>query len=90
MTVYEAIKQMRELTKQGRSFSFMFMSYSRERQESHGIVEVRNARLRRRNRKEFTRFAEIMEDYLDLDTNETKRFYHPTLMFFNGQKLTLR
>lgn len=80
---------MRELTKKGQSFSFVFMSYSRDRQESHGIVQVNHARLRKRNKTEFNEMAEILEEYLDLDTNEPKRFYHPTLMFFNGQKLTL-
>lgn len=90
MTVYEAIKNMRELTKQGKSFSFTFMSYSRDRQTSHGIVEVRRARLRKRNKTEYNQMAEIMEEYLDLDTNEPKHFYQPTLMFFNGEKLTLQ
>lgn len=80
---------MRELTQVGSSFSFAYMSYSRERQSSHGIVEVRRARLRKRNSIENTRFAEIMEDYIDLSTGEAKRFYHPTLMFFNGEKLNL-
>ena len=90
MTVYEAIKTMRELTKKGQPFSFKFMSYSIERQECHGIVEVSNARLRKRNSTANTQYAEIIEDYLDLDTNQPKRFYHPALMFFNGEKLTLR
>lgn len=89
MTVYEAIKQMRELTKKGQSFSFAFMSYSIERQECHGIVEVSHARLRARNSPKRNQYAEILEEYLDLDSNEPKRFYHPALMYFNGEKLTL-
>ena len=80
---------MRELTKQGKSFGFSFMSYSRERQASGGVVEVRHATLRKRGNVEFNSMAEIMEEYTDIDTQEQKHFYHPTLMTFNGQSLNL-
>ena len=80
---------MRELTQQGKPFSFTFMSYSRDRQKSEGIVEVRRAKLRSRGHLDHNQFAEIMEEYTDLDTLEQRRFYHPTLMTFNGQSLVL-
>ena len=90
MTVYEAIKEMRRLTAAGAFFSFSFMSYSRDRQKSEGIVEVRKAKLRKRGDKKYNQFAEIMEEYLEVDTNQPKHFYHPALLTFNGQKLTLK
>jgi hypothetical protein len=89
MTVYQAIKAMRELTILGIPFSFEFMSYYRSDQSSSGIVQVAKAKLRKRDQVKNNQNAEIMEEYLDLSTNEPKEFYHPSLMMFNGQKLTL-
>ncbi|KAA6312805.1 hypothetical protein EZS27_036325, partial [termite gut metagenome] len=40
MDVYEAIRQMREKSEQGETFSFSFMSYSYERGTSTGVVKV--------------------------------------------------
>jgi len=90
MTQYEAIKEMRRLTAAGIFFSFIYMSYSRERQQTQGIVEVHKAKLRKRGDKKYNQFAEIMEEYLDVNSNEPRHFYHPTLMFFNGQKITVK
>lgn len=70
-------------------FSFSFMSYSRSRQESHGIVEVQHARLKPRAKAAKYENADIIEEYIDLDTGESKKFYQCTLMFFNGHKIEL-
>ena len=90
MTVYEAIKAMRKLTKQGKTFSFAFMSYYRTNQSSSGIVQVPKAKLRKRDLVENNENAEIMEEYLDVDTNQPREFYQASLLFFNGQKLELK
>ena len=89
MDVYKAIKEMRALSAEGIPFSFSFMSFSEDRQTSNGIVEVNRARLRGRPSKKHNKNAEFMENYLDLDTNEPKQFYHPLLMSFNGENLEL-
>jgi len=89
MTQYQAIAEMRRLTKLGISFAFKFMSYYRTKQTSSGIVEVRNAKLRKRDKIENNENAEIMEEYLDLDTNQPKEFYHCNLMELNGIKIQL-
>ncbi|MFY0628574.1 MAG: hypothetical protein JXR07_19915 [Reichenbachiella sp.] len=65
------------------------MSYNRSAQTTEGIVEVRNARLRKKSPMVEYESNEVIEPYLDLDTNEPRRFYHPTLMTFNGQRLNL-
>ena len=80
---------MRRLTQIRQSFSFIFMSYYRSKQSTSGIVEVKRAKLRKRDRVENNQNADVMEEYLDLDTNHAKEFYHCNLMFFNGQKLIL-
>lgn len=88
MTVYEAIAKMRELTKQGQSFSFTFMSYSHYRGETKGIIEVQQARLRPRNRIEHNQYAELQEEYINVKTGEPRRFWHCCLLSLNGQSLT--
>ena len=90
MDVYEAIKEMRRLSAEGTPFSFSFMSCSLSTGTSEGVVNVRHAKLRKRERKEFHCHAEMVEAYLDLDTLECRRFYQPLLMTFNGEKVILQ
>ena len=89
MKLFEAIKQMRELTKAREPFSFSFMSYNATSQSSGGIVEVRHARLSPRTMEAHHQHAEIVEEYVNVDTGEPRRFYQPLLMSFNGQKVEL-
>lgn len=89
MTVFEAIKEMRRLSKEGKSFAFTFMSYDRYRQLSKGIISVTNGKLRTRSLDKYNEMAEFQEEYLDLDTNEPRRFWHCCLMTFNHQPLSI-
>ena len=89
LTVYEAINRMRELSREGKTFSFSFMSYSEEKQTTDGIVEVRNGRLTTKSARSEIQNADLLQPYTDLDVLEPRRFYIPTLMTFNGQKTTL-
>lgn len=88
MTIFEAIHKMRELTKQGQSFSFSYLSYSHATGKSNGIKEVRNATLLMRENIKHNQYAEHQERYIDRDTNEPRRFWHPLLLSFNGHTLT--
>jgi len=90
MDVYQAIKKMRELSGAGKSFQFSFMSFSEDRGSSHGIVEVANARLRKQSTLDQNSNADIMLNFVDLDTNECKMCYQVLLMEFNGVKLELK
>ncbi len=87
MELYAAIREMRRLSKNGESFSFTFMGYDRTRGRTGGIVNVHRARLRNRGKEQYNQHAELQEEYLDLDTNEPRRFWHPCLMAFNGQRV---
>ncbi len=89
MQLFDALKAMRELSERKKPFAFSFMSYSRDRQNSHGIVEVHHARLKPRAKAAKYENADLIEEYVDLDTGESKRFYQCTLMFFNGSKIAL-
>lgn len=88
MTIYDAIKEMRRLSHDGESFAFTFMSYNSTDGTSDGIVEVQHARLMQRESAQHNRHAAEMERYMDLDTMQPRRFWHPLLMTFNGTKLT--
>ncbi len=90
MDLYEAIKEMRRLSAKGEEFSFTFMSYNSSAGISEGVVEVRRARLRKREKSCHHRDAEIVEAYMDLDTMQPRHFYQPLLMSFNGEKVVLQ
>ncbi len=87
MTIFEAITEMRRLSKLGKTFSFTFMSYSLSRGTSDGIVEVHNARLRNRGQIQYNQFAELQEEYINTNTGEPRRFWHCCLLSLNGQSL---
>lgn len=90
MDLYEAIHRGRELSKAGKPFSFSFMSYNSQVGTSEGVVEVRNGRFLSREDKRHHRDAEIVERYINLDTMETRHFYQPLLMTFEGEKVILQ
>lgn len=89
MTIYEAIEQMRALSAKGESFSFSFLSYSYDKNQSQGIVQVPHARLTRQSTKEHNRWADYMLNFMDLDLMETRRCWQPLMLEFNGQELTI-
>jgi len=88
ITVYDAIAQMRAITKEGGTFSFSFMSYSRASQSTHGIISVNKAKLRKAPRTGDKTLNDIMLHYTD-DEGKAKRCYQPTIMIFNGTKCKL-
>ena len=87
MELFDAIRRMRELSRKNETFSFSFMSYNSSAGRSEGIVEVRHARLRARAQDTHHRHAEIIEEYIDIDTGRARHFYQPLLMSFNGEKV---
>lgn len=89
MKVYDAIRQMEELTRVGKTFSFSFMSYSYDKSVSHGPVTVLHAKLLPSNRKERNQFSDYMIRYRDMDTYEDKMCWQPLLLEFNGEQLEL-
>lgn len=89
MNVFSAIDRMRQLSSEGKSFSFSFMSYSYERRRSDGVVHVEHARLRKQSRKENNRFADYMLNFIDMDTMEYGTCWQPLLLEFDGIELEL-
>ena len=90
MDVYDAIKEMRRLSKVGETFSMTFMSCNLSAGKSDGIIHVRKARLLKRPSEKFHKDAEFVERYINLDTGESRYFYQPLLMEFNSNRLILQ
>ncbi|MDR0939908.1 MAG: hypothetical protein LBN29_11285 [Mediterranea sp.] len=89
MTVYEAIAEMRRRSREGGSFSFTFMSYSRDRRSSDGVTRVERARLLPGSDPKANRFADHMLNYVDLDTLERRSCWQPLLLELDGEDLEL-
>lgn len=89
MRLFDAIKEMRRLSKDNIPFSFSFMSYNSSKDSSEGVVFVRQGRLRARESTKFNSQAEGMESYIDLERMEVRQFHQPLLMTFNGEKVTV-
>lgn len=81
---------MREITKEGKTFSFSFMSYNSSNDSSQGVVEVRRAKLRERTKSDSYKNADALIAYYDCDRNEARQFYLPCLMSLNDEKISIR
>lgn len=80
---------MRALTKAGQTFSFSFMSYSREKQKTHGIVTCNKATLRPAPTKNTSEYQDMMLHYVD-DEGNAKHCWQPAIMTFQGIKCELK
>lgn len=89
MKLYDAIAEMRRLSNKGIPFSFTYMSYNSTTGKSDGIINVEQARLVKREDQKYNRNAEDQERYYNLTTGEVRRFWHPLLMFLNGETVKI-
>ena len=87
MTVYEAIHHMRRLSALGETFSVSFMTYSQQRNESHGEVTIEHATLIK-HATDNQGAREHMLTLHDHDTNQTRSCWQPLLLSFNHEPLT--
>lgn len=90
MDLFDAIHEMRRLSKEGVPFSFSFMSCNLSNGSSDGIVEVSKARIIARESAAYHIHADFVERYMDLTTGEPRHFYQILLISFNGQMVTLQ
>jgi len=89
INIYDAITQMRELTKQGENFSIGFMSCDTTRKQSAGFVELPKVRLRSGAGDDAFKNSRHIINYLNVESNIPGRFYQILLMYFNGMKISL-
>jgi hypothetical protein len=89
MTVFEAITDMRQISKEGGEFSFSFMSYSLMKRTSDGPTFISRARLCKQSREDKKEQADNMLNFIDLDRGQFRHCYQPLLMTYKGNLLTL-
>lgn len=89
MDIYSAIRQMKIISDNDGTFSFSFMSYSYDKNISHGVVTVEHAKLIGTSKNENNRYADYMLNFIDMDTLERKHCWQLLLLEFNGQQLEL-
>jgi hypothetical protein len=87
--LFDAIKEMRKLSGEGKTFSFIHATYDRSRQISNGMRKVDNAYLRPAARGDENEFADLKLFYYDLDKRENRNCWQILLMYFNGKKCIL-
>lgn len=90
MDLFTAIAEMRELTRQGRSFSLIFEGYSHSKGTWTGTKRVERCILRQAPNQEQDAFAGMKLYYFDLDTKENRVAWQVLLTHFNDQELQLR
>lgn len=84
MKVYEAVKRMRELSKNNIPFSITFLTCNTTKEESKGVRHVRKCLLRTGLNEQYSDKARSLIGYVNLDTSENKTFYIPLLLRFNN------
>ena len=89
ISLWEAIRQMRMLTGQGKSFSFIHSTYNEDTQESHGFRHVNTARLRPAAREDNIKNADHKLFYFDEDINQPRNCWQLLIMWFNGKRCIL-
>jgi hypothetical protein len=87
--LYQAINQMRMLSQQGKSFSFVHASYNRQTGTSDGIRYVRRAHLRPAAKGDDLDQADLKLFYFDEELQKPRVCWQMLIMFFNDQKVTL-
>jgi len=86
---WDAIDQMRSLTKLGHSFSIAFEGYSKSRRQATGAHRIGRAVLRAAPPTSKDQFAEFKLYLFDLDTSENRVCWQPLVTSFNDQKVEL-
>ena len=89
ITLYEAVKQMRRLTDEGRTFEFIHATYNRDSGTGSGQRLVRRAKLRPAARKDDVSNADFKIFYYDLDAQLPRVCWQMLLLYFNGCKVVL-
>jgi len=87
--LYQAIEEMRKLTKAKKSFSFVHATYNRDTRSTDGIRNVKSARLRPKTSNEEIAYSDFKLFYYDEDQQLPRNCWQPLIMFFNGKKVIL-
>lgn len=89
ITVYQAIKEMREITARGGTFSFTHATYNRDTRKCTGLRQVKRASLRPAAKEEMVKHSNFKLFYFDHYFRENRNCWQPLIMFFNNKKVIL-
>ena len=87
--LYEAIRQMRKITQEEGTFSFVHATLNREKGTSDGIRHVEHARLRSAAKGDDLVNADLKIFYFDESIKEPRIAWQMLIMFFNDKKVIL-
>ncbi|MCX6272211.1 MAG: hypothetical protein NTU44_13525 [Bacteroidetes bacterium] len=87
--LFEAIRQMRILSQEGRSFSMVHSTWNRDTCTSDGQRLVKRARLRPQAKGDEISQADHKLFYFDMDERQNRNCWQVLLMYFNGIRVTL-
>ena len=87
--LYEAIRQMRKITQEGGTFSFVHSMLNREKGTCDGIRHVKTARLRTAAKGDDLVNADFKLFYFDEDIKEPRIAWQMLIMFFDDKKVIL-
>lgn len=84
MELYDALKRMRELSKENIPFSVSFVSLNQTKGTSNGVRTIDKCVLRTGLSEDRSRYANTLISCTDLNSNKEKNFYLPLLLKFNN------
>jgi len=87
--LWDAIRQMREMSKVGKPFSIEFMGCNYTRSQSTGRHKIECCLLRSATKKEHNQYNDFMLNLLDVESGRARQCWQPLLMFFNNQKIVI-
>ena len=89
INLWEAVRQMRKLSSEDKTFSFSHATLDRERNQSHGVRYVHNARLRPAARKDDLTEADHKLFYYDEDLKEPRVCWQILIMSFENKTVVI-
>ncbi len=89
ISIYEAVKKMREMSARGESFSFKFRKWDRQRMRGGDLAVVTAAKLRPRAADEDVVHSSSKLYYVDTETGQQRVCWQPLIVEFNGVRTVL-
>jgi len=87
--LYDAIKEMRRLSQQDKSFSFVHATWNRDTCTTNGFRTVNNAHLRPAAKGDDLANADFKLFYFDEDLKEPRNCWQMLILYFNGKRVYL-
>jgi hypothetical protein len=87
--LFVAIRQMREISALGGTFSIVFAGYNRANRKGTGLHRIPCCSLRRSATEQGNKYADHQLNLLDEATNSPRKCWQVLILYFNDQKITL-